>query len=607
MGVMNRYRGTNPALTDRRKLLGREEEILLLEEHIRNGRSAVILGAEGVGKSSLLNCFFSSEYRRKMALQEKLLIRVTDFPTDRDSDGVYQYLEDGVRSALNSLDQPETEEEYERIRKQVDRRKDACQSTAARFQQVCEVIQEFGYDIMLVIDGFERFISSPDVGVEHHNLMNNLISKNLRFVVATNYDFNQESLPDEISGSFLLMKFSGNEICLSGLSEKDCGELVMPGDFTTEEIHQMWILSGGIPAVFRKTAEQTLEQKQRGKLSGMDFWKEVLYGTYAEVSALIARWIRCLSQKQRRVLRILTFSESRAGLSFVDNEELRSAAEELRCRGLLVYPVDAVTERPIRELYKLNSPLLRKLIRDREPQNAGPDGERATEMDEKQLVEMYREWAEKNGYSRPVSFREPVSEELFRQYQLNRETVSRYDEKVQQFIRIGIRVDQTFLDVEMEDHSPCFIAFAKALEAHLNGTLLPLIRKIQPDYSVKNVPLRNVTGLMMGQFIVLLNQRGDRISSFAEQAGTFCKENGLPAYTKEWWEKLRRRMSEVESVSNGSSGKETAANIRNDLAHPVMVSEERGIALLKMMFFGETSLFNSCQQLYDEAVKQGII
>ena len=43
------------------------------------------------------------------------------------------------------------------------------------------------------------------------------------------------------------------------------------------------------------------------------------------------------------------------------------------------------------------------------------------------------------------------------------------------------------------------------------------------------------------------------------------------------------------------------------MMHVEFVSAERGEALLRMMFSGERSLFNRCQLLHDEAVKQGLI
>ena len=150
--MYNKYHGTNPALTNIQDLFGREDAFQLLDDHIKNRRSVVIMGVEGVGKSSLLNCYFNVAYRRKMARDQRILIRVTDFPTDRDTDGVYQYLAEGVLYAIDSLDQDETEIIYKKIREKCLAKMHECKDSASRFQQVCETIQEFEYNITLVID-----------------------------------------------------------------------------------------------------------------------------------------------------------------------------------------------------------------------------------------------------------------------------------------------------------------------------------------------------------------------------------------------------------------------------------------------------------------------
>ena len=608
--MVNRYHGTNPALTNAQELHGRGNAFHDLDDHITNRRSVVVMGVEGVGKSSLLNCYFNPKYRKQMALSQHILIRVTDFPTDRDTDGIYQYLAEGVLCAVDTLDQEETKEIYQKLREKCARKMSECQDTASRFQQICEVIQDFEYAIMLVIDGFERFVSSPHVKMEHHNLMNNLISKNLSFVVATNYDFNQDSLPAAVSGSFLLMKFSGNEICLKGLSEADCGDLLHSDDFSQEELHQQWILSGGIPAILRRAAEHVFEAKQSGPVP----WKKVFQETYADTTPLLSHWCKLLSKNQVRVLKDLAGADSKVGISYED-DALRTAAQELVDRGLLTNPIESGTLRTIPGLYKFNTPLLKLYCKEHDLQaetillrteTAPPQAEAAAsgqmeEIDDEKLIEMYGQWAEEHGYPRPVNYNH-LPDELLNQYQLSRAAFDSFDEKVRKFVQTGIFVDQTLLGVEMPDHSPAFIEFAKSLEAHLNHTVFPVLRAIDPTYMIKNTCLCDMDHLMLGQFITILNWKY-RFTPFTERAGRFCTDRRLNGFPMNWWEKLRRELSDVGTVS----GRVSASDIRNDMMHVEFVSAERGEALLRMMFSGERSLFNRCQLLHDEAVKQGLI
>ena len=131
--MFNRYHGNNPPLTDTDDLHGRSKAFGSMDEHILNRRSVVVMGVEGVGKSSLLNCYFNLDYRKELALKRKVLINVTDFPIDRDPDGVYQYLAEGVLYAVDSLDQAETADLYNEMRAKCLRCMDECKDAASRF------------------------------------------------------------------------------------------------------------------------------------------------------------------------------------------------------------------------------------------------------------------------------------------------------------------------------------------------------------------------------------------------------------------------------------------------------------------------------------------
>lgn len=170
-------------------------------------------------------------------------------------------------------------------------------------------------------------------------------------------------------------------------------------------------------------------------------------------------------------------------------------------------------------------------------------------------------------------------------------------------------MDQALLGVDLFDHSPQFIEFAKALEAHLNLTLLPVLQLIDSGYvikrgtdSSKDIILGNVDHLMLGQFVTILNSKY-RFVPFTEKAGQFCSSK-MNSFPMSWWEKLKREMSDIGTLP---TQRESAADIRNGIAHVEFVTAERGEALLRMMFLGEKSLFNRCQALHNAATKQRLL
>lgn len=604
--MYNRYHGTNPALIRVEELHGREEVFRELDNHMKNRRSVVVMGVEGVGKSSLLNCYFNLEYRQRMAAEQRILIRVTDFPIDRDTDGIYQYLAEGVLYAVDALNQEETADIYGKLRDKCVQKMNECKDTASRFQQVCEVIQEFGYFIMLVIDGFERFVSSPQVKMEHHNLMNTLISKNLSFVVATNFDFNQDSLPATVSGSFLLMKFAGNEIKLKGLSEENCTELLAPGDFTPEEIHQMWILSGGIPFLFRKSAEHTFRHKQEGAI----VWKDILKETYMDVCPLLARWCKLLSANQVRVLDALLSQDSKTGVSFED-DTLNIAAQALVDRGLLSNPIEAGTLRAISGLYKFNTPLLKMYCKEHTLQAETVSAFQAEqieeafvstlenpEIDEEKIVEMYQTIASNRGLPMPVDFHEALPDSYLQEFELHRSVFDRFHPTVQSFIANGIRVERTLAGIEMMDFSPTYISFAKAVETHINITMVPVLKKIAPDQIIKvdnrERRLKNIDHMMLGTVKYLLgyNYSGTG-GTFIATAGQFCT-NYLGGFPESWWRKIKDDLQLLQTT-------------RNDIPHSGFFSSRDGKVFLSKMFSGDKCFFIRCQNLYDAAIERHLL
>lgn len=601
--MFNPYRGNNPSVTRTSELWGREDAFQELENHIKNRRSVVVMGVEGVGKSSLLACYFNLKYRQKMALDRRTLIRVTDFPVDRDADEIYRYLAEGVISAIDALDQEETQAEYRALRAKCANKMAECQDEASRFQQVCEVIQEHEYHITLVIDGFERFVSSPHVRMEHHDLMNTLISKNLSFVVATNYDFNQDSLPAMVSGSFLLMKFAGNEVRLKGLSEASCAGYLRDGGFADSEIHQLYILSGGIPTLLRRAAEHTLDRKQDGTL----IWKQVMQETYGDVCPLLARWCRLLSKNQVAVMNFLARQE-KGSFSFED-ATWNTAAKALLDRGLLANPIEASTGRSIAGQYRFSTPLL-KLYCQENTLRAESIGEKSENLEDalkealqsekkEQVIELYREIAREAGFPMPVNFQEDLTDELLQEFQLSRAVLESFDQSVQDFICTGILVERTFTNVKMLDFSPSYISFAKAIEKHLNLTLVPVLKLIFPDVLISSPPgkqrkLKDMDHMMLGQISNVLGRGYSALGvPFISEAGRYCTEN-LKNFPETWWRKIRDDLN-------------TTKDIRNDMPHPEFLSGEEGKKFLRLLFVGQKSFFRRCQDLYDAAKKQGLL
>ena len=609
--MINPYHGNNPAIEDCKKLIGRENEFKQLDFHIKNGRSVVVMGVEGVGKSSFLRCYFNWQHRQEIALKDKLLINVTDFPIERDSDGIYQYLAEGVISAVDTLDQEATLEIHKTLKQHCRNKMAESIDTASKFKNVCEVLNRFGYRVMLVIDEYERFVSSTNVSMEHHDLLNALIRKNLCFVVATNYDFTKDSLPPNVSGSFLLQKFSGNEIRLKGLTENQCKEYIQSIDseaFTENEIHQIYLLSGGIPKILRRVSEYALSQKleQKSLLENAESWQAIKKNVYEcdEIQLLLKRWCKLFSENQIKILTFMS-TENQKHFSF-DDANWKSAAVTLFDRGLLSNPYDA-SGNPFTDKYKFCTSLLKQYCLDNTLKvEALPLGEKLMKaVDEgdtpliSDIIAAYARITEKNpSWVHPVNFSENISDEILNEYSLSQEFLQSLNQTVAGFLKNGILVERTFSNVDMIDYSPCYLSFAKAIEKQMNLTVLPVFKSLFPHYKIqKNAELNDskINYLSLGNFKVILGSSYSPMGrTYIEHAVLTFAGNNLKQFNTTWWNKFNDDLFEIKEG-------------RNDMPHINYFKTDKGKKFLQMLFLKDGGFLRRCQNLYDSAKRAKII
>lgn len=287
-----------------KRYVGRDAVRQELDEKLRSGVNTVVMGVEGVGKSAFLSSVFTPEYCSRMALEEHILINQISYPTDLATEDIYNFFAEAVRDAAEVLDYCGQERLYADIVARARRYQEENREPQSYFQRICKYIRMKGYCVVLVIDQFERFTSSRHVLAEHHGVVRNvLVDKNLCFVVATDYDFDKESLPQNASGSLLPQLFAGHEIPLKGLDPAECG-LFLRGvsgrdDFTPEELGKLSRLTGGVPALLCRAAYYALEQKQ----DGADiYWRAVKEAVLRDCGGLMDRWLGILTPQEADLL-----------------------------------------------------------------------------------------------------------------------------------------------------------------------------------------------------------------------------------------------------------------------------------------------------------------
>ncbi len=321
-----------------------------LKHALTNSTNICVLGEEGSGKTSLLMTALSFRYRKDSAVKRKKLIYFANLSNRKDSDDLCDYLTECFKNSLDSL--VEDSDELENIKKTVSRVEG---NGETRFQNIIrKVHDEYGYIIVIVMDNFERFVMSKTVNQNHHECLRTLIESGcIQCIVATNYDLTQDSLPEDIKGSYLLQEFT-HSIVMKPFSEEDIQSYLTGMQRSGKELvpvtksRPIFNLSGGIPKfvniIARNMAQSSIDNK--GIISPkdaiararedcehiMDRWCELL--TERQVEA-IEKLLCCYEEECRKKGEQYDLKKNLAHYDFTGDDTYESEIKKLLSRGLL--------------------------------------------------------------------------------------------------------------------------------------------------------------------------------------------------------------------------------------------------------------------------------
>lgn len=326
-------------IEDREDWIGRTDIFDTLESNILQRVNTCVYGVEGVGKTSFLKCFFTFAYCKEMAVKHKILMYEADISTHKSSDDIRNYLADrliySVRQLLDGTDSLPS------IMNDLNKEKD----NSARFQNMIQTLHKYGYFIVLVMDHFELFTSSPTITMDHHEALRGLIEGGqLLCVAATNCDLTKDSLPRDVRGSYLLQKFT-DSILLTGLTEEGSVAFIQKKQrdskiqLSEKVIKGLYRMSGGIPWLLAAAAEQAYNNvDEAGDI--LDDQRAVK-ATYKSCFPLLENWCKYLTPAQVEVLQLLADSiadpKKPAVRDFtgINSSTLTDAIQTLKDRGML--------------------------------------------------------------------------------------------------------------------------------------------------------------------------------------------------------------------------------------------------------------------------------
>ncbi len=337
---MNPFMSRFP-VESREEWFGSQQYFEELEACIEQKVNTVILGVQGSGKTSLLRTMFSFDYCERLAAERKILACEADLSAQQDGNAICHYLAERILEEAE-LYLEDSEKKAAMLRELRAVTGDSGQSRLSKM--ITRLHRKYGYFVVLLMNHFERFTTSPRVTMEHHEVLRSLIEdRMLQCIAATNYDLSQDSLPPNMPGSYLMQKFT-RPIRMLPLAWEDAAALLRHRQEKAEWqmpeklMEVLYSLSGGIPWVLEAAAEQIYDNrlKHEGKLEIQEA-KDAIFDACLPV---FKSWCKYLTGDQARVIRMLAEpaenSSACASRDFTGEQaNVLNAAAALKNRGLL--------------------------------------------------------------------------------------------------------------------------------------------------------------------------------------------------------------------------------------------------------------------------------
>lgn len=600
----------NPFLTNsmpidaENNLYYREQEIKIIKEYVDGRNQTVILGVEGVGKTSLLRTVFNKEYRIQKARENTLISSVTEFPSNLKNDDIYNHFIETIISSVGILSSCGEQELMNAILNKCKSIRMTSQSTESKFEAIVNEIHESGYHIIIVVDNFERFTSSKEVTKHHHETLRKMLEKT-QYIVATNYDLNEDSLPQDVSGSLYLMAFAGHEIRIGGWSyehtEMYVHEQLIDGNikFSEATILNLYLATGGIPVLVKLAGQYAYDCIKRYRTE--ENLKFASVYNEKKVQLILQHWSKMLTPMQIASLRNIQQPENtrdetmlrclylRGLLDYVQKKDVygnlitRDDEYQFCCKYFGKYCRDegklesAALQNPLRSLETTTQFKQSLSIDDLMEELRGriEDGTATKKQIITVTKSLCRYMPDVTG---TIDLNEDLSDEVLAKYLLSKEYLEKFDPKVRDFIYVGIQMDRCFENVTRSDFdfSTVYLSFFKAVEMHLNLTIVPMIKKASPNTTDQNgkkiSSISDDNFLMIGVIYTILIKREAGLANKAIDAiKQRCRIKLNNKYPDNWWDSFEKMLYDIK-------------DIRNYCPHTSILKDAEGKRLLQKLF-----------------------
>ena len=189
------------------KLIGRSRILRRLGNYaIEEPENKAFFGVKGLGKSALMDAVFSKRNCRQFAEEYHYLYVRTILMPAKKGDDLVDFLIDRVVNGLDLIDDEELRLE---LQSNIQSAKEKFQSKDSVLVEALHTIQDYDYNLILVMDEFHNMGRNKAVSSEQYDFMRSLNEQGLLYYwIISDSDFSDVYATAQFTTSFFAQKFN---------------------------------------------------------------------------------------------------------------------------------------------------------------------------------------------------------------------------------------------------------------------------------------------------------------------------------------------------------------------------------------------------------------
>ncbi len=285
------------------KLIGRGRILRRLSNYaIEEPENKAFFGVKGLGKSALMDAVFSKKNCRQYAEDYHYLYVRTILMPAKTGDDLVDFLIDRVFNGVDLIDDEELRSE---LQAKIQSYKEKFQSKDSVLVEALHTIQDYDYNLILVMDEFHNMGRNKAVSSEQYDFMRSLNEQGLLFYwIISDSDFSDVYATAQFTTSFFAQKFIPET--LPQMTRDEMLELLrisaekydtpLPDDVAESILSYI----GGIPG-FVLPAIKSLEMMDENSFDEGEFVLHLL--SQPRCVSLLTSWCRSLTREQKDLLK----------------------------------------------------------------------------------------------------------------------------------------------------------------------------------------------------------------------------------------------------------------------------------------------------------------